>query len=1474
MSGGLTSSVKIREGRIMKRLHYWNWILLCLLFSIIGCNDSSSKTDAITVDLSPKFSAFQTTTATNDAIVKSGQAPILVVGKLTVTNLDENTTEEFDWKAYLDLTTFEISSATTLGLTPANYHFVLNLQHNAQAYYGELTTEVSGDNALVDMVINPVLGNLDTQISVNPEMAKLFFNIDPAQLNLLALSNPIVGIEIDNTAEMKFIINPATSRSDLYFNIAFGNYNLTVNFYDDNQHIGKLALTDSTLVIDQNTDNLHYDIVPLMAITVFDFDSQGDTTHLTIEIPSNIVTHVNSINNLRTQLKVINPDSMIVFDNAITFSSPTSTNNAYQATIPLNVSFADVNSEALYLTLKFFDDSTSAVSAFASCTSDNFVLAQQDKTLGCQVTFNDSEVDVTTALNAQFVVNVYDANGNPVKGAEVYVDDSITPIGITGEDAFTTDGALVFKASVGAHDIKAKAIGFMVEKTVTATPLSINNVDLYLSQREDTTDHIETANYDMRVALTETVNITPTTTQINAQATLNQRLPTVDVNYDKKTGVARVIYNKTGYLTEADPSKSVATVVMDYLEQQRNLLRLSATDLANVSQQVRQTQATGSQRYYFQQQRYGRDIFNALLQVNVNRDGRILSVNNGFSPAVDQVIINKTTPMISVKQAIINGAREVGINLTHQPVIDSEDLSRDDQRSVVSATTASKELIEAKLVYFPIKGDQLRLAWSFILFTHDQRHVYQMLVDAQNGDVLAFFDQVDSDSYEAFPIPVESPNHATPLNIRQTMTNPAASPGSPWQWHDLNASIGAEYTIMRGNNVHAYNDSNNSGSPTGTEPDCGAGLNCLFPLDLTLPPADSRYAATANLFYWNNIIHDITYLYGFDQASGNFQVNQYGGAGLGGDDVRAEAQDGGGYNNANFYTPADGNRPRMQMYLWNLTTPERDGDYDGAIIVHEYAHGISNRLVGGPTNINCLSNYQRPSEGISDLYAIMLTHPAGMTGADPRGMGTYVLGQPITGAGIRPQQYSTDPAINNYTYESITSGMSVPHGIGSVWAQAGWEVYWALVNEHGFDSDLYNAVGGSGNQRALLYFTEGLKNTICSPSFIDTRDGVIQAAIDNYSGEDVCLVWQAFADFGLGVDAISTSNNSLNVTNGFAIPTACDDSADVWVEDTHYDYTGTAPDTGNEPDANMVGLSMWRSKAIWNRTTVGSTGGHQNPEYGQPNEINVNVKNRGAATAFNTTVEVYWAHAATGLSWPADWNLLGTDTIGSLAVGADIAATVKWTPPSTGHYCLIARLVNPQDPMTNPETSNINYNTRYNNNIAWRNMNVVDLLANLTQEINFIARSITKDSNPIILQIGTAEQQRFLQQGGQLQINLVNFTGKDEWQTITQLPHIIRNLNAVVTPDNQGLNEGEVKLLFKADPMAITDNTRGIYQLDVMQLDDSLNQANGGIAYEIITRTHLTDSDNDTIPDIQDLDDDNDQQPDTADNFPLDMLRQ
>ncbi|MEM7354267.1 MAG: M36 family metallopeptidase, partial [Acidobacteriota bacterium] len=79
----------------------------------------------------------------------------------------------------------------------------------------------------------------------------------------------------------------------------------------------------------------------------------------------------------------------------------------------------------------------------------------------------------------------------------------------------------------------------------------------------------------------------------------------------------------------------------------------------------------------------------------------------------------------------------------------------------------------------------------------------------------------------------------------------------------------------------------------------------------------------------------------------------------------------------------------------------------------------------------------------------------------------------------------------------------------------------------------------AGNKRAIFYVTEGLRNTACSPTFVDARDGIIQAATDNFGGADVCDIWQVFADFGIGTDAVSGGANSTSPTNGFSIPAAC-----------------------------------------------------------------------------------------------------------------------------------------------------------------------------------------------------------------------------------------------------------------------------------------------------------------------------------------------
>ncbi len=116
---------------------------------------------------------------------------------------------------------------------------------------------------------------------------------------------------------------------------------------------------------------------------------------------------------------------------------------------------------------------------------------------------------------------------------------------------------------------------------------------------------------------------------------------------------------------------------------------------------------------------------------------------------------------------------------------------------------------------------------------------------------------------------------------------------------------GADFTITRGNNVYAYEDASDNNTP-GQSADGGDELNFDFPLNISNNPDTYQDAAITNLFYANNVIHDILYAYGFDEASGNFQDNNYGNGGNANDEVRAEAQDGGGFNNATHSNTGDG----------------------------------------------------------------------------------------------------------------------------------------------------------------------------------------------------------------------------------------------------------------------------------------------------------------------------------------------------------------------------------------------------------------------------------------------------------------------------------------------------------------------------------------------------------------------------------------
>ncbi|MDY8136463.1 M36 family metallopeptidase [Aquimarina sp. 2201CG5-10] len=549
-----------------------------------------------------------------------------------------------------------------------------------------------------------------------------------------------------------------------------------------------------------------------------------------------------------------------------------------------------------------------------------------------------------------------------------------------------------------------------------------------------------------------------------------------------------------------------------------------------------------------------------------------LTIDNGTKVTweIDQFVKDLKSKVVATKSsmnpeaAIMVVIRKHNLNTPNRLIAISK---KSGNELIYEDSGISDEPIKVEKVYFQ-DGDQLKLTWRVNLYEQYGQNWWNTNVDITTGEILHEENWIlhcsfgttnheshnhDSilvkketpivtvakpvaalapDSYNVFAMPVESPIHGN----RSIATNPANITASPFGWHDTNGIAGAEHTITRGNNVWAQEDTNDNNG-IGFAPDGGASLDFDFPLNLTQQPSTYQSAAITNLFYWNNIIHDVFYQYGFDEASGNFQENNYGKGGAGSDSVDAQAQDGsvtcndprtGCINNANFGTPPDGSNPKMQMFLWNTTNPQRDGDFDNGIITHEYGHGISTRLVGGPSS-NVLGGSEQMGEGWSDFFALILTMKASDVGTDGRGIGTYALGQPISGDGIRPTRYSIDRSINDTDYADVGTTLNSTHPIGYGFATILWDMTWALIENQGFDSDFYN--GNGGNNIAMALVIEGLKNTANNPGYVSGRDGILQADQDLFGGLYRCIIWKAFAERGVGQDAVENNNGGSNASN-------------------------------------------------------------------------------------------------------------------------------------------------------------------------------------------------------------------------------------------------------------------------------------------------------------------------------------------------------
>ena len=218
-----------------------------------------------------------------------------------------------------------------------------------------------------------------------------------------------------------------------------------------------------------------------------------------------------------------------------------------------------------------------------------------------------------------------------------------------------------------------------------------------------------------------------------------------------------------------------------------------------------------------------------------------------------------------------------------------------------------------------------------------------------------------------------------------------------------------------------------------------------------------------------------------------------------------------------------------------------DSDLDHGVITHEYGHGVSNRLTCGPANSNGLTNAEQMGEGWSDFFSLSFTARKGDVGSSPRGIGTYLLGQPVSGAGIRTYPYSTNMAVNPHTYNNISRALSgtrvSPHYVGEIWCSTLWDLYWNLVARYGFDENL--STGKGGNNICIQLVVDGMKLQKCNPGFIDARNAILKADSINNKGANSQLIWETFARRGMGVKADQGDEDDVtDGTQDFSVPSA------------------------------------------------------------------------------------------------------------------------------------------------------------------------------------------------------------------------------------------------------------------------------------------------------------------------------------------------
>ncbi|KAL0062372.1 hypothetical protein AAF712_010718 [Marasmius tenuissimus] len=352
-------------------------------------------------------------------------------------------------------------------------------------------------------------------------------------------------------------------------------------------------------------------------------------------------------------------------------------------------------------------------------------------------------------------------------------------------------------------------------------------------------------------------------------------------------------------------------------------------DLSSVAFKSGYTTKDGVTYGYARQSHNGIPFINSVANVAF-KNNKVVAFGSSFVPVADDKIAD-STPTVALNAAVLK-AEEI--------------------------LQGRKNEIKPTLGYFPREDGLISLVHVFQVQNEEGSHWYEAYVDAHTGELVSATSFVAHAAYKVLPIwKQDFPEGLEILTDPQNLTS-----ASPIGWHSGSG------TTTEGNNAMSFKQ---FWSDTTSQSSSGQVFDYTYD-PAQAPTAGSNLdAARTNAFYIGNTFHDVLYLYGFTEAAFNFQNDNFGKGGVGNDSVRITVQDTvRGTNDAFFGTGPDGQHPACILLLWTHTDPFRDGAMQNDVLIHEFTHGLTNRMTGGGT-ATCLSATESEGmgEGWSDALA-------------------------------------------------------------------------------------------------------------------------------------------------------------------------------------------------------------------------------------------------------------------------------------------------------------------------------------------------------------------------------------------------------------------------------------------------------------------------------------------------------------------------